>query len=276
MATPPHHEGPLELHIRHMPGGVFTDRVFGATDPVRSATSCASKGRSARSSCARTPTSRSCCLPSRHRLRADQGDRRALGVQEPEPPPTPVTLYWGVPPQARPVPAGARRAMGGRAARTSVRAGAVGTDAGDAWTGRTGFVHRAVIEDLPDLLGLPGVRVRRAGDGRVGATRFHEHHGLPADEFYADASPPRPTSRHTRSRRAGLRLGLRPCQAIHRVRDVYVELTRDACPSRTDRKPTGLRTSAARRLRGLAAGSHESRSRSSMRRLERRERRRGF
>src|SRR6478752_7766293 len=30
MASPPHHEGPLELHIRHMPGGTFTDHVFGA------------------------------------------------------------------------------------------------------------------------------------------------------------------------------------------------------------------------------------------------------
>ena len=30
MASPPHHEGPIELHIRHMPGGTFTDHVFGA------------------------------------------------------------------------------------------------------------------------------------------------------------------------------------------------------------------------------------------------------
>ena len=46
-------------------------------------------------------------------------------------------------------------------------------DASDAWTGRVGFVHRAVIEDLPDLSRVPGVRVRRTGDGRVGAARFH-------------------------------------------------------------------------------------------------------
>src|SRR5690606_27052426 len=30
MAGAPHKGGPLELHIRHMPGGVFTDHVFGA------------------------------------------------------------------------------------------------------------------------------------------------------------------------------------------------------------------------------------------------------
>src|ERR1700742_1676197 len=28
MASAPHDEGPLELHIRHMPGGTFTDHVF--------------------------------------------------------------------------------------------------------------------------------------------------------------------------------------------------------------------------------------------------------
>src|SRR5215475_11017434 len=30
MARPPHSEGPIELQIRHMPGGAFTDHVFSA------------------------------------------------------------------------------------------------------------------------------------------------------------------------------------------------------------------------------------------------------
>ncbi|QWD70045.1 CDP-6-deoxy-delta-3,4-glucoseen reductase [Polynucleobacter sp. UB-Siik-W21] len=34
IATAPEHEGPLELHIRHLPGGVFTDFVFGAATPA--------------------------------------------------------------------------------------------------------------------------------------------------------------------------------------------------------------------------------------------------
>lgn len=29
IATAPHEEGPMELHLRHMPGGLFTDHVFG-------------------------------------------------------------------------------------------------------------------------------------------------------------------------------------------------------------------------------------------------------
>jgi len=57
----------------------------------------------------------------------------------------------------------------------------------DAWTGRTGLVHHAVIADLPDLsqhqvyaCGAP-VMVEAA------RRDFTGHHGLPADEFYADA-----------------------------------------------------------------------------------------
>jgi CDP-4-dehydro-6-deoxyglucose reductase, E3 len=33
IATAPDQEGPLELHIRHTPGGIFTDFVFGAVEP---------------------------------------------------------------------------------------------------------------------------------------------------------------------------------------------------------------------------------------------------
>ncbi len=32
LANPPHADGPVELHIRHMPGGAFTDYVFGAKE----------------------------------------------------------------------------------------------------------------------------------------------------------------------------------------------------------------------------------------------------
>ena len=34
IASAPHEQGPLELHIRHLPGGVFTDFVFGAASPA--------------------------------------------------------------------------------------------------------------------------------------------------------------------------------------------------------------------------------------------------
>jgi CDP-4-dehydro-6-deoxyglucose reductase, E3 len=57
----------------------------------------------------------------------------------------------------------------------------------DAWTGRTGFVHRAVMADLPDLsrhevyaCGAP-VMVESA------QREFVAQCGLPEDAFYADS-----------------------------------------------------------------------------------------
>jgi len=44
MATGPHAAEQIELHIRHMPGGKFTDALFGVTQASRSATSFALKG----------------------------------------------------------------------------------------------------------------------------------------------------------------------------------------------------------------------------------------
>ena len=57
----------------------------------------------------------------------------------------------------------------------------------DAWTGRTGFVHRAVMQDLPDLSGF---QVYACGaPAMVDAARkdFTTLCGLPEEEFFADA-----------------------------------------------------------------------------------------
>jgi CDP-4-dehydro-6-deoxyglucose reductase len=57
----------------------------------------------------------------------------------------------------------------------------------DAWTGRTGFVHQAVIEDLPDL---SGHQVYACGaPAMIDAARrdFAARCGLPEDQFFADA-----------------------------------------------------------------------------------------
>ncbi len=57
----------------------------------------------------------------------------------------------------------------------------------DAWTGRTGFVHRAVMQDFPDLsahqvyaCGVPIMVDSARRD-------FTQQCGLPEDEFYADS-----------------------------------------------------------------------------------------
>ena len=57
----------------------------------------------------------------------------------------------------------------------------------DAWTGRTGFVHQAVIDDLPDL---SGHQVYACGAPIVVDSAKRDcvaKCGLPAEEFFADA-----------------------------------------------------------------------------------------
>jgi CDP-4-dehydro-6-deoxyglucose reductase len=59
--------------------------------------------------------------------------------------------------------------------------------ADDDWAGRTGYVHRAVLQDFPDL---SGHQVYACGAPvMVDAARrdFCAFAGLPDDEFYADA-----------------------------------------------------------------------------------------
>ena len=57
----------------------------------------------------------------------------------------------------------------------------------DAWTGRTGFVHKAVVADFPDL---SGHQVYACGAPIVvdsARAEFVRTCGLPEDEFYADS-----------------------------------------------------------------------------------------
>jgi CDP-4-dehydro-6-deoxyglucose reductase, E3 len=43
----------------------------------------------------------------------------------------------------------------------------------DAWSGRTGFVHRAVMQDFPRPVRIPGLCLRRAGHGGRGEEGLH-------------------------------------------------------------------------------------------------------
>ena len=57
----------------------------------------------------------------------------------------------------------------------------------DNWTGRTGFVHKAVLKDFPDL---SGHQVYACGAPIVvdsARAEYSAQGGLPPDEFYADS-----------------------------------------------------------------------------------------
>ncbi len=69
---------------------------------------------------------------------------------------------------------------------------------GDHWPGRTGFVHKAVMADFPDLSGYQVYAC--GGPGMIDAARreFTEQRRLPPEEFFADsfvyAAPIEPVS----------------------------------------------------------------------------------
>jgi CDP-4-dehydro-6-deoxyglucose reductase, E3 len=60
----------------------------------------------------------------------------------------------------------------------------------DAWQGRTGLVHQAVLDDFADLSGYQVYACGAPGMTDVARQTFVEQRGLPEDEFYCDAFTP--------------------------------------------------------------------------------------
>ncbi|HQP68543.1 MAG TPA: CDP-6-deoxy-delta-3,4-glucoseen reductase, partial [Quisquiliibacterium sp.] len=185
MACAPHLAEQLELHIRHMPGGRFTDMVFGAVQPALKERDILRIEGPMGTFFLREDSTKPMVL-----LASGTGFApiKALiehaihkGVRRP------MTLYWG----------GRRPAdlyMNDLCARWArelpdFRYVPVVSDAlpEDGWTGRTGFVHRAVMADFPDL---SGHQVYACGAPVVvesARTDFVASCRLPEDEFFADA-----------------------------------------------------------------------------------------
>jgi CDP-4-dehydro-6-deoxyglucose reductase len=181
IAVAPSFGGPLELHVRHLPGGVFTDHVF--TN-----------------------------MKEREILRFE-GPLGTFFLREESDKPIvllasgtgfapvkalvehmihlkstrPVSLYWG---GRRPQDLYMHELCEQWAREMPhFRYIPVVSDAlpEDQWQGRTGYVHMAVMQDFPDLSGF---QVYACGAPvMVDAARkdYVEQCKLPADEFYADA-----------------------------------------------------------------------------------------
>ncbi len=181
IANAPSFEGPLELHIRHLPGGVFTDHVFGAMkerDILRFEGPLGTFFL-------REESDKPIVL-----LASGTGFAPVKALVEHMihlKSPRPVSLYWG---GRRPQDLYMDELCRTWAATLPhFRYVPVISDAlpEDHWKGRTGFVHAAVLQDLPDL---SGHQVYACGAPvMVDAARrdYVEQGKLPADEFYADA-----------------------------------------------------------------------------------------
>jgi len=181
LANPPHDDALLELHVRHVPGGLFTDQVFST-------------------------------LKERDILRL-KGPLGSFFIREDSDKPmifiaggtgfAPIkgmlehafaahmdremVLYWGVRSLKDLYMAELPQQWQAERPNFTFIPVLSDPDPKDAWQGRTGFVHEAVLADFADLSGYQvyacgaPVMVDSARDS------FVQTRGLPEDEFFADA-----------------------------------------------------------------------------------------
>ncbi|MDQ8033076.1 CDP-6-deoxy-delta-3,4-glucoseen reductase [Bordetella genomosp. 1] len=185
MAGAPHTGSPLELHIRHMPGGLFTDHVFGAGATQMKEREILRLEGPFGSFFLREDSDKPIIL-----LASGTGFAPVKAIVEHmihKEIRRPVTLYWG---GRRPADL-YMSALAQSWADTlpDFRFVPVISNAleEDGWTGRTGFVHEAVMADLPDMAAYQVYACGAPPMVDAARRQFSAQCGLPAEEFYADA-----------------------------------------------------------------------------------------
>ena len=181
MANAPHNGPGVELHIRHMPGGKFTDHVFTAMKEKEILRVEGPYGSFFLREDSKKPMVLLASGTGFAPIKAVIEHMQFKGMDRP------AILYWG---GRRPSDlylddwVQARLAEMPNLRYVPVVSNAVPED---NWTGRTGFVHKAVLEDLPDL---SGHQVYACGAPIVVDSARAEYTTvakLPEEEFYADS-----------------------------------------------------------------------------------------
>lgn len=179
-ATPPT-PASVELHIRHMPGGKFTDHVFGGMKEKEILRIEGPYGSFFLREDSDKPIVLLASGTGFAPVKAVIEHMQHLGTTRP------ATLYWG---GRRPADLYLNDWVAQKLKEMpNLRYVPVISDAlpEDLWTGRTGFVHLAVLQDTPDL---SGHQVYACGAPIVidSAQRDYSAQGkLPTDEFFADS-----------------------------------------------------------------------------------------
>ena len=171
----------VELHIRHMPGGKFTDPVFTTMKEKDILRAEGPYGSFYLREDSDKPMVLLASGTGFAPIKALIEHMQHRGITRP------ATLYWG---GRRPADLYMADWIDARLAEMpNLRYVPVisNAEAEDQWTGRTGFVHQAVLQDFPDL---SGHQVYACGAPIVvdSAKRdYMAQSGLPEDEFYADS-----------------------------------------------------------------------------------------
>ncbi len=183
LANNPEHDELIELHIRHVPGGWFTDQVFGSMKIkdilrihgplgsffLRDADSSGDKPAILLASGTGYAPMKSILS---HALHTTEGRH--------------FILYWGARTRADLYQAEGPQQWAQQFPRFDFIPVLSEPAADEAWNGRTGYVHEAVLADFPNL---SGVEVYACGAPAMidAARRDFTAHGLPEDAFYADS-----------------------------------------------------------------------------------------
>jgi len=176
------HNGPaVDLHIRHMPGGKFTDHVFGTMKEKEIQRIEGPFGSFYLREDSDKPMVLLASGTGFAPIKALIEHMQLQGTTRP------ATLYWGGRrPEDLYLDGWVREKL---AEMPNLRYVPVVSNAlpEDNWTGRTGFVHKAVLEDLPDL---SGYEVYACGAPIVvdsARLEYSELAGLPEEAYYADS-----------------------------------------------------------------------------------------
>ncbi|HBI83536.1 CDP-6-deoxy-delta-3,4-glucoseen reductase [Orrella sp. NBD-18] len=185
MANPPHAAEALELHIRHLPGGLFTDHVFGVgATQMKEREILRLEGPHGSFYLREDSDLPIIMLASGTGFAPIKSIVEHMihqGIQRP------VTLYWG---GRRPADLYMHElAQSWSQTVSGFKYIPVISDAlpEDGWSGRTGFVHKAVMQDHGDL---SGYQVYACGAPIVvdsARREFTASCKLPADAFFADS-----------------------------------------------------------------------------------------
>lgn len=184
MASAPHLQETapgVELHIRHMPGGKFTDHVFGGMKEKEILRVEGPFGSFLMREDSTAPIIMLASGTGFAPIKALLEHIRHLGITRP------VSLYWG---GRRPADLYMHNWLLEQASTLpSLTYVPVVSDAlpEDGWTGRRGFVHQAVLDDFTDL---SNHEVYACGASIVvdsARTSYTQLRDLPEENFFADA-----------------------------------------------------------------------------------------
>jgi CDP-4-dehydro-6-deoxyglucose reductase len=175
--TPPR----LELHIRHMPGGKFTDQVFSTLKEKDILRLEGPYGSFFLREESVKPIVLLASGTGFAPIKAVIEHMELKGITRP------AVLYWGCRSRADLYLDAWAQAAAARMPNLRYVPVLSEPRTDDAWAGRTGFVHEAVMADLPDL---SGHQVYACGAPvMVDSARrdFTARCGLPQEEFFADS-----------------------------------------------------------------------------------------